>query len=492
MWPLRTESREDGGASNGVEFLILESLKRPATRRRKSQPVSKNLMSKEEDFRIAIVGAGISGVSAGRHLAESGLKPVVFEKSSFVGGRMSSERVDDFIIDKAAYTFPEFYKNLRGFVHELGLGTRLVQTPGTSSIFAAGEEHSLKVGSPSDFLRFKPLSLKSKKDVVKLFLYAQSLGSALNLGKPNRKSYELENESAADYLLKHYDPQVLEQIAYPIFCELFLGIPEKNSKLSLLATLRTLTRFKIFAFEEGMGTLPEKLSSHMEIRLETPVLKIDPKGEKGPYEIHVGGKAPSSYVFDAVVTAVPFPLIPGMINRLPGDLKEYCRHVPYSPSIVVALGTGQRLEERAMISNLVRREFKTIGTVVCDSHKSRLRVPEGKGLFTAILCEPASRALFHEPDERITREVLRDMDVFLPGFSGKILFSKIYRWEQGSLQLPSGQLLKREIVRHYLDNGVGNLYFAGETFPVSSLEASFSSGIRAARQLIRNASIKVG
>jgi protoporphyrinogen oxidase len=448
-------------------------------------------MAQKEDLRIAIVGGGLSGLSAGHHLTKSGLKPIVFERGSFVGGRMSSERVDDFIIDKAAYTFPEFYKNLRGFVHELGIGSLLVQTPGTSSIFAAGEAHPLKVGSPSDFLRFKPLSLKSKKDVVKLFLYAQSLGSALNLGKPNRKSYELENESAADYLLKHYDPQVLERIAYPIFCELFLGVPEKNSKLSLLATLRTLTSFKIFAFEEGMGTLPEWLSRHVEIRLETPVLKIDPKGEKGPYEIHVGGKAPSSYLFDAVITAVPFPLIPGMVDRLPDDLIEYCRHIRYSPSIVVALGSGHRFEERTMISNLLRTEFKTLGTVVCDSCKSRSRVPEGKGLFTAILCEPASRSLFHEPDERITCEVLSDMDRFLPGFSEKTLFARVYRWEQGSLQLPSGHLLKRQVVRHYLDNGVGNLYFAGESFPVSSLEASFNSGVRTASQLMRNAPLNV-
>jgi len=448
-------------------------------------------MKQREDFRVAIVGGGLSGLSAGHHLAELGLKPVVFERGSFVGGRMSSERVDDFVIDKAAYTFPEFYKNLRGFVHELGMGTHLVQTPGTSSIFSAGEGHPLKVGSPSDFLRFKPLSLKSKKDVVKLFLYAQSLGSALNLGKPNRKSYELENESAADYLLKHYDPQILERIAYPIFCELFLGVPEKNSKLSLLATLRTLTRFKIFAFEEGMGTLPEWLSRHMEIRLESPVLRIDPKGEKGPYEIHVGGKAPCSYLFDAVITAVPFPLIPGMVDRLPDDLIEYCRHVRYSPSIVVALGSGHRFEERTMISNLLRTEFKTLGTVVCDSCKSRSRVPEGKGLFTAILCEPASRSLFHEPDERITCEVLSDMDRFLPGFSEKTLFARVYRWEQGSLQLPSGHLLKRQVVRHYLDNGVGNLYFAGESFPVSSLEASFNSGVRTASQLMRNAPLNV-
>jgi oxygen-dependent protoporphyrinogen oxidase len=441
------------------------------------------LRSKSVDHSVAVIGGGISGLAAGHHLAQSGLKPVVFEKGSFVGGRMSSERVDGFIIDKAAYSFPEFYKNLRGLVHDLGMKS-LVQTPGTSSLFTAGEEHPLKVGSPTDFLRFKPLSVKSKKDVVKLFFYAQSLRSALNLGRPSQKTYELEDESASDYLLSHYNPQLVERIAYPIFCELFLGIPEKNSKLALLATLRTLTRFKIFAFEKGMGTLPEMLSSRMEIRLETPVLEIDTKGEKGPYEIHTGGKTPSSHLFDAVVLAVPFPLIPRMIAQLPSDLREYCHHVPYSPSIVVALATERDLRERSMISNLLRTDFKTLGTVVCDNHKSPIRAPQGKGLFTAILCEGASRALFHAPDEQVSAEVLKEMDVFFPRFSEKLLFVKIYRWEQGSLQLPPGQILRRDSVQHYLENGIENLYFAGESFPVSSLEASFSSGIRAANRII--------
>ncbi len=432
---------------------------------------------------MAIVGGGISGLSAGHRLAESGLKPVVFESESFVGGRMSSERVNGFTIDKGAYTLPESYRNLRRLVDQLGIGS-LVQTPGTSSIFAEGEEHPFKVGSPADFLRFKPLSLRSKKDVVKLFLYAQSLRSALNLGRPTQKTYELEDEPASDYLLKHYDPQIVERVAYPLFCELFLGTPEKNSKLALLATLKTLTSFKIFAFEEGMGTLPETLSSHMEIRVETPVLRIDTKGERGPYEIHTGGRRPSFDIFDSVVLAVPFPLIPSMVPQLPGDLRDYCRRVPYSPSIVVALATERRLSQISMISNLLRTDFKTLGTVICDSHKSSGRVPQGRGLLTAILCEGASRALFRASDEQISAQVIQELDLFFPKFSENLLFVKIYRWEQGALQLPAGHLLDRDSVRQYFENGIGNLYFAGESFPVSSLEASFNSGIQAANRII--------
>jgi protoporphyrinogen oxidase len=233
-----------------------------------------------------------------------------------------------------------------------------------------------------------------------------------------------------------------------------------------------------------MGGLPEALSGHADIRLEAPVLHIGRRGDPGPYEIQVGGKRPSSHLAEAVILAIPYPLIPGMVDQLPDDFSEYCRQIPYSPSIVVALAAEGQAESRAMINNLVRSDFKTLGTVVCDRHKSPLRVPEGKELFTAILREEASRALFHEPDERICSDVLKEMDRFLPKFSSKLLFARIHRWERGALQMPAGQMVKRAGVLRYLEKGIGNLFFAGEGFPVSSLEGSFLSGIRAAEQVI--------
>jgi len=41
------------------------------------------------DEKIAILGAGISGLGAGYQLMKAGFEPVIFEKESFIGGRMS-------------------------------------------------------------------------------------------------------------------------------------------------------------------------------------------------------------------------------------------------------------------------------------------------------------------------------------------------------------------------------------------------------------------
>lgn len=434
--------------------------------------------------RFAIVGSGISGLAAGYHLTQAGFKPVVFESRSFVGGRMSSETVDGFIIDKAAYTIPEFYRNLKGFLSQVGMEKSLVQTSSTASTFYDGRNHPIKIGSTSDFLTYKLLSIKNKKDLVKLFLYARSLGKALNLDQPTPKTFELEKESVTDYLRTHYDEQILERIAYPIFCEIFLGSPESNSKASFLALLRNLSKFNIFAFDKGMGTLPERLKLDLDIRLNSPVIKITAMGEKGPYEIAVGGTDSRSLEFDAIILAIPLPLVPRIIENLPEKLIEYFRNVVYAPSIVMATATEGKIKNTSMIHNLLRTDFDILGNVVFDEHKGPKRVPHGKTLATCILQEGASRLLLHETDQKIANLVLKEMDAIFPKFSNKRIFQKIYRWEHGALQLPPGHLAKRNAVGGFLEDGWRNIYFAGESFPISSLEASFNTGIKAANQII--------
>jgi oxygen-dependent protoporphyrinogen oxidase len=434
--------------------------------------------------RIAIIGGGISGLSAGFRLKEAGFSPVIFEKEPHTGGRMGSENVEGFIIDKGAYTFPEFHRNLRRFVDSVGMGESLTQTPGSTSTFSNGKRYPIKIGSSADFLKQKLLSFKSKKDVITLYLYAQSLGKALNLGNPTQKTFQLECESAAEFLMEKYHEEVLEKIAYPIFSEIFLGVPENNSKLAFLVTLKNLKKFKIFAFNKGMGSLTDRLAKELEVRLDTPVTNIRSIGKKGPYEVDVGGFHPTSHVFDAVIFAIPSILIPDIFGDLPSAVREYIRAVQYAPSIVVALALDRKFPQASMINNFLRKDFNVIGNAIFDHHKSLDRIPNGKGLVTAILCETASRALFGESEERIIDEVLREMDSVFPNLSGKLIFSRIYRWPHGALQMGTGMLSRQFAVQKELTESLDNFYLASDGLNRSSLEISFNTGIGAANQII--------
>jgi oxygen-dependent protoporphyrinogen oxidase len=320
--------------------------------------------------------------------------------------------------------------------------------------------------------------------MIKLFLYAQSLGKTLDLGQPTSKTFDLERQSAAEYLLESFDEEILEKIAYPIFSEIFLGVPEQNSKLAFLATIKNLTRFKIFAFTEGMGVVPEQLMRELDVRLNSPVVKIAPATREGFYEIHVGGENPKSYVAEGVIVAVPLPLVTNIVDGLPKDLVEGFRSVRYAPSIVTALAVDREYPATSMINNLLRKDDRVVATIIFDHHKSPNRIPEGKSLLTAILCEPASRMLLAEPDGKITEAVIEDVDRLYPGFADRLIFSKVYRWPHGAVQLMPGSVRQRHQLRKMLAKLRGNLLFAGDGLYKSSLEISFNTGVEAADRLI--------
>ncbi len=51
---------------------------------------------------VAIIGAGMAGVTCARKLADNGITPVIFEKSRGLGGRLATRRVDSLRFDHGA------------------------------------------------------------------------------------------------------------------------------------------------------------------------------------------------------------------------------------------------------------------------------------------------------------------------------------------------------------------------------------------------------
>jgi predicted NAD/FAD-dependent oxidoreductase len=53
-------------------------------------------------MRVAILGAGISGIACARHLVQAGVSATILEKSRGVGGRVATRRVGPYIFDSGA------------------------------------------------------------------------------------------------------------------------------------------------------------------------------------------------------------------------------------------------------------------------------------------------------------------------------------------------------------------------------------------------------
>lgn len=434
-------------------------------------------------MRVGIIGAGIAGLCAGYRLAQQGIHPVIFEKGSFSGGRMGSDRIDGFIIDRGAYTIPETHHYFLNLIKELGLSDSLVETPGTSSTFVGGEEHKIKIDSIMDFFKYRLLNLTNKKDIIKLFLYAKSLGEKLNLNNPTKKTLELENETVTEYLTRDYSKQLLEKIASPIFADLFLGVPEDNSKAIFLSVIRNLTHFKIFTLNTGMGMVAEKLYERLDVRNNTTVLEVRKNEQADSYRIELEGDS-TIYEFDKIIFAVPLPLVAELFKNLSEPLKKVLKNVQYTPSMVVAMGLKKPFDSHSFMNNFLRDEIFTLATVVLDKFKGPGRIPKGKGLATAILTKNASEELFNKTEDEITELVLEELDSVWPGFSSDILFARVYRWPFGAVQLPPNTLVQQISMREELDKLDKSVAFAGDSLYRASMEVSLRTGFKASDRIL--------
>jgi oxygen-dependent protoporphyrinogen oxidase len=432
-------------------------------------------------MRVAVVGAGLAGLSAAGRLKSKGLDPVVFEAAAQAGGRAGSERLGPFVVDRGAYTVPEFHRAFIGLVREAGLARDLEATPGTSSVFFKGREHRLKFGSVRDLSAFRLLSLRGAADLARLLVRARFAHRA-SARSPSQAA-SLERETAAAFLRRSYGEELLEKVAYPMVSELFLGEPEGLSAATFLSMLRMPLRFRIYALRHGTGSVIDALCRELDVRLRTPVTRVTGDPARGPFRVETGGRPPSSFSFDRVVLAVPPPLVPALVPACPEPIARSLSAVRYSTSLVVALGLDRRPAAGSMINALLRREFPTVATVVLDHLKGPARVPEGRGLITAILTEPASTELFGAPEERIVRTVCDEIAGLWPEARTGLSFSRVFRWRYGGVQRPPGSLAESREMRQSLERWSSRLVVAGDGLFQASLETAVKTGHRAAERV---------
>jgi protoporphyrinogen/coproporphyrinogen III oxidase len=74
--------------------------------------------------RAAIVGAGLSGLTAGYRLQQAGWDVDVFEATDTPGGRVQTERADGYAIDTGASALGSTYHSYIALARELGVELR--------------------------------------------------------------------------------------------------------------------------------------------------------------------------------------------------------------------------------------------------------------------------------------------------------------------------------------------------------------------------------
>ncbi len=111
-------------------------------------------------MKIAIIGAGLTGLVAGYRLSQQGIKVTVFEKSDDVGGLMGGFKIDGTNLEKAYHHIFSTDKYIINLISELGLKDNLKFFPESMAIYYQGKYYPFV--TPLDLLKFRPLGFVDK------------------------------------------------------------------------------------------------------------------------------------------------------------------------------------------------------------------------------------------------------------------------------------------------------------------------------------------
>ena len=199
----------------------------------------------KKDYKIHIVGAGVSGLIAAQILENFGYYPTIVEASETVGGRVKSDVVDGYIIDHGFQVLLESYPAAKKYLNYEALELQKL-LPG-ATIFKDGKAQTIGDAFRNFSLLFPTI-----------FSKVGSLGDKLKILKLNNelKKKKIDaifktNEKTTHQYLKDYgfSEAIISNFFKPFFSGIFL---EPN-----LETSSRMFEYVYKMFGDGLAVIPK-------------------------------------------------------------------------------------------------------------------------------------------------------------------------------------------------------------------------------------------
>lgn len=420
--------------------------------------------------RIAVVGAGLAGLTAAWHLKQAGLRPTVFEASAQPGGRMQSAVSDGVVHDLGAWTFVAGGK-VDGLAQSLGLARHQVTIPSTIGRPFGGR---LRVGH----LR-NPFSLAGPVfSPVEIFHLLRVHHQARTL--PARRPDETAQAWAARSFPAEFKTSILAPLAGLFFLQSLDGL----SRDAFLNTLRYLARVRLMSFRRGMGYLAVHLGSLFDLRCGQAIkaLHAEPDG------IRVGGDGFAER-FDGALVATPLP----EALRLTGTwLDPAVRRMADKWPRVAAMVVHMHLKRRFTVPALQILPPRGQGGRICgftiERAKHPARVPPEYEALTVYVRPERVAAMATRHDRDIAAVMAGELKAWTGVSAGQIMAARVRRWPYALTPCDPAADQRIAPLKAQLAALATRLpvWTAGDYLGPSSLEAAVGSGIRAARACQRH------
>lgn len=331
---------------------------------------------------VIIVGAGLAGLACALELRAQGLEPLILEASDGVGGRVRTDQVEGFLLDRGFQVLQTWYPQARRLLDYPALDLRpfepgaLVRWEGrlhrVSDLWRrplrAGEMLASGVGTLADKLRLVALRRRALRgDLHDLYAGPETDALALLGGMG-------------------FSPRIVERFFKPFFAGVFFEPELAVSSRAFDFVFRAFALGDTALPARGMGAIPAQLAARLpagRIRLNAPVAEI---GE-GWARLDSGERVEAA----ALVIATDARAAARLLGRpAPATRGTTCFYFdaeqpPVAGPYLVLNGEGRGL----------------INSLLCPSSLSEHYAPPGRHLVTVNVLGAAAEPDAIEPELRL-------------------------------------------------------------------------------------------
>ena len=461
--------------------------------------------------RIAIIGGGISGLSAAFALEQrrrqgAPLEYVLFESTPRFGGVIQTDRIEDCVIEAGPDSFLTEKPWAADLCGELGLGDQLIGSNDRERktyILVKGRLVPLPDGLML-MVPTKPLSAFSSP----LFSWSAKLRMLREWFY--RYTPSSSESTVAEFVTRHYGREMVDRVADPLLAGVYGGSADELSVAAVLprfvemeAQHGSLTRGMLASrtkrhgsvspplftsLKNGMQQLVDALLAQIPKsvrRLNAPIEAVKPEFRKW-LAMHSG----RTEEFDAMVMAIPAyetaRLIGGAAPQLASDL----RAIAYSSSVIAIFGYDDKV--RAALPPgfgflVPQKENRRMVAATFVHNKFAHRAPEDRAIVRCFLGGARDEGALQLPDDEIQLTVRQELNE-LVGITVEPLFIRIYRWKSAMAQYGVGHVARVARIRA-LAAAMPGLALAGNAYSGIGIPDCVRSGREAATKAMADLSI---
>jgi protoporphyrinogen/coproporphyrinogen III oxidase len=391
---------------------------------------------------VAIIGAGVAGLTAAYHLKRRGFRVVVYEATDRAGGVVMTERRDGYLAELGPNSLTVGRGRVGEVLSQLGLEASRVEAPREARKRYIVRKSKLVPlpTTPSQLLTTRLLS-----NGAKLAIFGEPLV------EPGDSPME---ESVATFVRRRFNQEVLDYVANPFIAGIFAGDPEQLSARHALPRLHDLEHTHgsvvkalgqmmraggekpgspgpagLMSFAGGLQEIPDALMRELrsEIRFKAPVIQL----RRAPRGWTVNAAYQASELYDGVIYAAPAHCADDVDLAFEGgDRLKTLTSISHPPVAVLALGF--RREE-------VAHKLDGFGLLVPDVERRNLlgvifsstlfpgRAPGGHVLLTSFVGGVRNPDLANADLTTLTARVMDDLRLLL-GVRGEPTFRAFQLW----------------------------------------------------------------